>query len=212
LHMNRIVFPLTILMLMVSLHASAHKVNLFAWVEGDTIHTESYFPDGRVVQKGKILVYDRGENLLLSGTTDDEGLFSFPIPKREDLNIVLDASMGHRTSFIVTAEELGAVPAPEEEKAAVSPVTDKEKTQDKSVRETERDTVGQVPDDNGGLTLDEVRLVVREEISQQLEPLSAKLNRLKEEERVGVQEVIAGIGYIMGLMGLVMYFQSKRRK
>jgi nickel transport protein len=36
--------------LLVSGTALAHKVNLFAYVEGGTVFTESYFPDGRAVE------------------------------------------------------------------------------------------------------------------------------------------------------------------
>jgi len=38
--------------------ASAHKVMIFAWVEGDTVHTESKFSDGKKVKKGDVIVYD----------------------------------------------------------------------------------------------------------------------------------------------------------
>lgn len=88
--------------------ALAHKVNLFAYAEAGTIHTEGYFPDGRPVSDGKVMVYDSGDALLLEGRTDPEGLFSFPIPKVDDLKIVLDASMGHKASFKLKKAEVEA--------------------------------------------------------------------------------------------------------
>jgi nickel transport protein len=88
--------------------ALAHKVNLFAYVESGTVHTESYFPDGRPVEKGRVTVYDSRDQLLLEGETDDQGLFSFPVPKVEDLRIVLDATMGHRASFTLKKAEVEA--------------------------------------------------------------------------------------------------------
>ena len=88
--------------------ALAHKVNLFAYVEAGKIYTESYFPDGRAVEGGKVLVYDSGEALLLEGKTDKEGLFSFAIPKVDDLTIVIDATMGHRNSFKLKKAEVEA--------------------------------------------------------------------------------------------------------
>ncbi|RLB99994.1 MAG: carboxypeptidase regulatory-like domain-containing protein [Deltaproteobacteria bacterium] len=88
--------------------ALAHKVNLFAYADGGKIYTESYFPDGKPVTGGKVLVYDSRETLLLEGTTDKEGLFSFDIPKVDDLNIVIDASMGHRNSFKLEKAEVEA--------------------------------------------------------------------------------------------------------
>jgi nickel transport protein len=88
--------------------ALAHKVNLFAYAEGGKIYTESYFPDGRPVEGGKVLVYDSKDMLLLEGVTDKEGLFNFDIPKVDDLSIVIEAAMGHKNSFKLKKSEVEA--------------------------------------------------------------------------------------------------------
>ena len=88
--------------------AAAHKVNLFAYAEGGRVYTESYFPDGRAVEGGKVSVYDSHKRLLIEGTTDKEGLFSFEIPAIDDLTIVLDATMGHKASFTLKKTEVEA--------------------------------------------------------------------------------------------------------
>jgi nickel transport protein len=88
-----------LLMLSSAAPALAHKVNLFAYVERGVVYTESYFPDGAPVAGGRVLVYDGGKSLLLEGTTDSKGGFSFALPKVDDLEIVIDASMGHRNSY-----------------------------------------------------------------------------------------------------------------
>jgi len=90
---------LVIVVLLLSDNALAHKVNLFAYVEAGKVYTESYFPDGRPVEGGKVLVYDSQNNLLLEGVTDKKGLFSFAIPKVDNLTIVIEATMGHKNSF-----------------------------------------------------------------------------------------------------------------
>ena len=79
--------------------ALAHKVNLFAYVEGGKIYTESYFPDGKPVEGGKVLVYDSQDQLIVEGVSDKAGLFNFDIPKIDDFTIVIDATMGHKNSF-----------------------------------------------------------------------------------------------------------------
>jgi nickel transport protein len=44
----------------------------------------------------------------LEGVTDKEGLFSFDIPKVDDLTIVIDATMGHKNSFKLKKSEVEA--------------------------------------------------------------------------------------------------------
>ena len=88
--------------------ALAHKVNLFAYAEAGKVYTESYFSDGRSVEGGKVLVYDSQDDLLLEGVTNKEGLFSFDIPKVDDLNIVIEATMGHKESFKLKKSEVEA--------------------------------------------------------------------------------------------------------
>ncbi|MBV5307745.1 MAG: carboxypeptidase regulatory-like domain-containing protein [Desulfobulbaceae bacterium] len=86
--------------------ALAHKVNLFAYVEGETVFTESYFPDGKFVEDGVVEVFDKNNTKLLEGKTDAKGLFHFQLPRKEDLTIVINASMGHKNSFLLKASEM----------------------------------------------------------------------------------------------------------
>ncbi|MDZ7640906.1 MAG: hypothetical protein U5J62_02595 [Desulfurivibrio sp.] len=95
-----------LLVLLSALPALAHKVNLFAYVEGGTIYTESYFPDGRPVVGGKVLVFDSEDHKLLTGDTDQEGRFHFRIPKVDELRLVIKATMGHQNQFILQKAEV----------------------------------------------------------------------------------------------------------
>lgn len=101
-------FVFLLVVLLFAGNALAHKVNLFAYVEGGIIYTESYFPDGKPVAGGKILVYDSGNNLVQEGITDKEGLFHFAIPKVDDLTIVIEASMGHKNHYKLKKNEVEA--------------------------------------------------------------------------------------------------------
>jgi nickel transport protein len=85
----------------------AHKVNIFAYVENGKIFTESYFPDGKKVEGGTVLILDSQNQKIAEGKTDKEGKFSLPIPKKDDLTIVIDASMGHKNTFLLKKSELG---------------------------------------------------------------------------------------------------------
>jgi nickel transport protein len=90
--------------------ALAHRVLVFAYAEGDTIHTESKFVPDTPVRQGKVLVLDaKTGKELLTGQTDDKGKFSFKIPaaaaaEKMDLKIVVDAAMGHRGEWLLKAD------------------------------------------------------------------------------------------------------------
>ena len=82
----------------------AHKVHVFAWVEGDKVYTESYFSDGNKAAHSRIEVFDSYGKLLLAGKTDGAGKFSFKLPASPALRIVLNASEGHTAEFNLTVE------------------------------------------------------------------------------------------------------------
>jgi hypothetical protein len=84
----------------------AHRVNLFAWVEGDTVYVESKFSGGKKVKAGKIIVTDPQGTELVKGTTDENGEFSFKVPKKTELKIVLLAGAAHRAEWTISAAEL----------------------------------------------------------------------------------------------------------
>ncbi|NLI32212.1 MAG: carboxypeptidase regulatory-like domain-containing protein [Deltaproteobacteria bacterium] len=91
----------------VSNPALAHKVNLFAYAENGKIYVESYFPDGKPAEGGAVEVLDSQNQKVAEGVTDKEGKCTLPIPKKDDLTIVINASMGHRSSFILKKSDLG---------------------------------------------------------------------------------------------------------
>jgi nickel transport protein len=87
--------------------AHAHKVNIFAYVENGKIYTESYFPDGKAVENGTIEILDSQKQKVAEGVTDKHGKCVLPIPKKDDLTIIINASMGHRNTFLLKKSELG---------------------------------------------------------------------------------------------------------
>ncbi len=96
-----------VMLVLIAVPAMAHKVNIFAYVENDIVYTESYFPDGKKVGFGAIEVFNGAGKKLLEGKSDQEGLFSFPLPAvKEDLTIVINASMGHKNSYLLKKEEM----------------------------------------------------------------------------------------------------------
>jgi len=91
--------------------ALAHRVMVFAYAEGNTIHTESKFVPNTPCKQGKVIVQDaKTGKELLTGQTDDQGKFSFTVPaaaasQKMDLKIVVEAAMGHRGEFLLKADK-----------------------------------------------------------------------------------------------------------
>lgn len=184
-HTLSIAVPLLILTVLVAPPTSAHRVNIFAYAEGDTVHTESYFSDGTRCDGARITVYDKSGELLLEGTTDAEGLFEFPLPKREDLRIVVDAGMGHQDAYLLTENEIRG--EKEADGMAGSPAM--------------------VDEDNAV----QIRSTVEAALEKKLAPLVARLDRMQRaQEQASFRDIIGGIGYIVGLMGLAAYFRSRK--
>jgi len=85
--------------------AWGHKVYVFAWVEEDTVHTESYFSDGNKVVNAQIQVFDNHGKVIMSGKTDKKGIFAFKLPVCMALRIVLNASEGHTAEFDLAVDQ-----------------------------------------------------------------------------------------------------------
>ena len=170
---------------------AAHKVNIFAYVEGDSVYTESYFNDGRKAVGSRIVVYDNVDTQLLEGVTDGEGLFAFRIPKMEDLKVVLVASMGHRNEYRLSRSELGG--------GEVKP---------------EGTTAGTSPEGGGVIAqVDEDRMarLIDQSLERRLAPLVATMTRMQRaQEEPDLRDIVGGIGYVVGLAGLVMYLRGRR--
>jgi nickel transport protein len=82
-------------------------VNIFAYVENGKIFMESYFPDGQPVEGGAVEILDSQDQKVAEGVTDKEGKCVLPIPKKDDLTVVINASMGHRNTYKIKKAELG---------------------------------------------------------------------------------------------------------
>jgi nickel transport protein len=192
-------------MMFQSTSASAHKVTVFAWVDGDTIHTQSKFSGGKRVKDAPILVYDAKDKLLLQGKSDENGMFSFKIPQRTALKIVLKASMGHMAEWKLQAEELGA-----ESKIAV------QSTGEKAPLATASDSVGiQKNLDGSGpakisLNRHEIEEIINDSLDKKLRPITQMLADAMNPQP-GFTEIMGGLGYILGLVGIALYFANRKR-
>ncbi|MFH1007569.1 MAG: hypothetical protein V1800_08720 [Candidatus Latescibacterota bacterium] len=183
------------LLLLWSGPAMAHKVNLFAYVEGDSVFTESYFGDGRKAVGAQVVVYDRSDAPLLEGRTDRDGLFAFKIPRIADLKIVLQTDMGHRNEYSMPQSELGG--------AGVTLGTGLTEGGTSATGEDEWVTPGNT---------DQLAEKIDRVMAQRLAPISAAVRIIRmDRDRTDFRNVIGGIGYIVGIAGVLMMLRSRKK-
>jgi nickel transport protein len=187
--------------------AGAHGVSVFGWVEGDTVYVESKFSGGKKVKAGKIIVTDSRGAELLNGTTNELGEFSFKIPKKTELKIVLLAGAGHRAEWVIPVSEIDISDkeeVPLEEKTAKNEFP----ARSKSKIETDADENMQPL---SGLTEKDLQAAVEEAVEKKLKPVMKILAESKQRGPT-VKDIFSGIGYIIGLVGIVAYMHSRKKK
>ena len=186
-----------LIIIMMDVPVFAHKVNVFAYVEGKKIYTESYFNDGKKCVDSKIEVFNNRGNILLEGLTDQEGMFSFKTPSEDvidgDLKIVLTASMGHRAEYSISADEIRGSTG--------------------LIKEENKEPVSIVSPETSSVDLKEIQSIIEDTLDEKLKPIMREMIEIKksQEDKISPAEIIGGIGYIIGIFGIIAYFLSRKR-
>jgi nickel transport protein len=183
----------------------AHKVTIFAWVEGDIVHTQSKFSGGRKAKGCTVGVYDMEGKQLLEGKTNENGEFSFKVPQKTALKVALKASMGHLAEWTIPAEEIIGV-------ADVAESSVPEVGVEAAIQEAAPsiDAETSIPA-AVSLSREEVQGLINASLDRKLAPI---INMLADSLDRGptVSEVIGGIGYIFGLVGVALYFRTRGKR
>lgn len=207
-------YALLALLFVFTVPAHAHKVNLFANVEGDRISVEGYFNDGKRAQNSNVTVFGPDGAKLVEGKTDDNGMFSFVIPQRTDLRISLYAGMGHRAEYTVQASELGAGDAAAGGDSAANGIARPEATteaaEEAAAGEGSAATSGGMAGTGAAPAVPaaEIQAMVRQAVGEALNPVMRNLSELKEQRTFS--DIVGGIGFIVGIIGVFFYLKARR--
>jgi nickel transport protein len=187
------IFVLFMLMLSLTVtRVSAHKVNVFAWVEGDTVFVEGYYSGNKKARNSLVEVFNKAGVKLLEGRTNEKGEFSFNPSEKTELRIVLTAGTGHKNDFVIPASHFGEVDSPSSGLPA-------EPQEDRTYPAT--------------LTTEPRQLeeMIDRALDRKLAPV---LRLIRETRREGptFSEIVGGIGYIFGLFGVAIYFSNRKKK
>ena len=206
---NLVMGTLVAASLMTTTAAMAHRVNVFAWVDGDEVHTESKFSGGTLVRSGGITVKDEKTGAVVNqGTTNDKGEYSFRLPEGfaktgHGLVVAISAGEGHRNTWTVQPDEISAdaSAAAEAANAPAAPAV-------ASAAPAAQTAAAAAP--AGALTRAEVEEIVDKALQRQLNPMKRTLAEALDPS-IKVSDVVGGIGWIFGLFGVAAIFSNRRR-
>jgi nickel transport protein len=202
-------------------NAYAHKVNIFAFAENGRVHAEGYFVDGSKCKNSLIEVIDNktGERLL-EGSTNASGQFSFDIPRVTSIKLILHAGTGHQNEYIISEKEIEEsmsdrkqdlkekINAQIEKKADNFLKKKSQVTEQKEQTTAVQDAIGFAHQNSA-----DIEASIEKVIDRKLQPVIRILMNLQEKsEKPGTTEILGGIGYIIGILGIFAYFKRKSVK
>ena len=188
--MRKSVLMALILCASMSAPAFAHNVVGGVYAIGNSIEGEVGFSNGDMAKAGiSVRVSDAAGNTLGETVIEDEGLFVFDATQRIDHHFYADLSAGHVLNLVLPAEELpeslpgGAVPvAASSAPASTTPVS--------------------------GVDQVVLQQMIEKAVAKQVKPLRKELAAYKE--KASLQDVLGGIGYIFGLVGLGIWLRQRK--
>jgi nickel transport protein len=174
--------------------AQAHKLKVFATAVGNDVSGYAYFSPGGRAQEVAVTVTLPDGDVVQHLTTDDQGEFHFSASQRATHTILVDAGDGHEATYHVPADELGgslmatAAADPAASEAAVAS-----------------------PSGGGPSAIADTQLatVIDQAVARQLRPLREQIDAW--QEKIWLHDVLGGLGYIIGIGGLVYGLTGNRR-
>ncbi len=168
--------------------AHAHRANVFAYAEGGNIIVEAGYGKDRPVIGGSVVVSDKADGKeFLRGVTDKSGRFIFSVPgaakaDRADLRVTLMAGEGHLDSWVVGASEYASGV----------------------------DTAGTLQDATESKAFEgRLQRIVEEAVERKIAPMRDMLVQ-ELQGGPGMIEIVGGLGYFVGLLGVAAYLKSRK--
>ncbi len=182
------------LCLTLSLPVFAHRVNVFAYTEGRTVQVESGFVGGGPAMYADITATTPDGKEVFAGKTDKNGKLSFPLPadlSADSLKIVINAGEGHRNEWnLVVSSKPKTI-----ESSAPQPPSDS--SDEKKYSQAELDAA-----------VNETKAKLEKEV---IEPMKKQLSATQNKE-IGLSDIVGGIGWLIGIAGILAWWHSRRRK
>jgi nickel transport protein len=180
------------LLLLYPASASAHKLFVFAQVEGGVIHGRAYFPGDVPARRSEVIARDASGRELGRTTTDDDGKFTFTTREHVDYYLVAQTADGHGGQYTIHASELpDSLPAgTAQSSTAVQAVSPAAPADEKNASAPLEAQVA--------------------ELRKQIQELRQQI--YESDEHLHFRDILGGIGFILGLAGVAFYMSARRSK
>ncbi|ADC61472.1 hypothetical protein [Allochromatium vinosum] len=202
--MSRTASVWLLLLALMSQPALAHKLKVFAQTEGDWIRGRAYFVGGAGAGGARVEIQDSEGRVLAELTPADDGSFAYRTLAPVEHRLVARTGDGHSAQWTIAGETRQGAFSPPADPRDDSGPPPTQPPADAPAPTAPLDHAPVAPQ-----TIDPALIgAIEQALARQTHPLAERLNTL--EERVRFQDVLGGIGYILGLTGLALWWRCRR--
>ena len=194
-------------LLVLQISAAAHRMDLYVFVDGAVIYGETRYVPSGAPNAGHVRVRTPDGALLAEFPLESDGSFQYQTPVRGDLNIQVDTPDAHRATYVLTEAELPeALPRWDDDvdTVATNEVTD---ISDVVTADPSASPVVTLPDHASQDLLNTIEQSIDRAVMRQSAVLRNEIARI--EHRIRFRDILGGIGYIAGFIGLLAYLKFK---
>lgn len=174
--------------------AEAHKLKVFATVEGGSVRGYAFFVGGGRARGTAWVAKDGAGQPVAAGTTDGEGRFDFAVPPSVEsgIEVTVDTHEGHVASATLPASRFGPVAGASSAAPGIAATT----------RQPSAAADLQPPDG-------QVAVLVEAAVQRQIEPLMERIEEM--DSRLRTSDIVSGVFLILGLAGMGLWATGRRK-
>lgn len=186
--MTRLLFAIVLAVLSIQ-PALAHKLKVFATIEGEAVTGYAFFIGGGRAQGARWAAVEGDDTPLGEGRTDSEGRFSLvpQQPVTADIRITIDTEEGHIASAVLPVARFGGVASD---------------TPDAATKTAAAVTAAPAP------ASEETARLVEAAVQRQVEPLLERIEAM--DARLRYTDMMSGLFLIAGLAGMALWALGRK--